>query len=221
MACTDPRDMLAFLKNNTSDRKLRLFEVACCRLVWHLLPDRCHRLVGAVEKYADRETRPRDLVALFKDYNTGQVATSPVPGSTQAVEAVGHLGWRWRWRMDFIKNEKQVTVHRVARSVSESLAKSMPWQKARQLEGHLLHELFGPSPYRPIALNPAWLTWHNGLIVSMARQMYDSRDFSDIPILADALEEAGCSNQDILGHCRSGGEHVRGCWVVDLLLGKS
>ncbi|HEY7425078.1 MAG TPA: hypothetical protein VH682_12680 [Gemmataceae bacterium] len=55
----------------------------------------------------------------------------------------------------------------------------------------------------------------------MSRLMYDSRDFTGLPILADALEEAGCTNQDILDHCRSGGEHVRGCWVVDALLGKS
>jgi hypothetical protein len=55
----------------------------------------------------------------------------------------------------------------------------------------------------------------------MARRMYDSRDFADMPILADALEEAGCSGQDILAHGRSGGEHTRGCWVIDLLLGKS
>jgi hypothetical protein len=88
-------------------------------------------------------------------------------------------------------------------------------------QADLLRCIFGPLAFRPISIDPAWLTWHDGMLVSMAQQMYDSRDFSDLPILADALEEAGCSNQDILGHCRSGGEHVRGCWVVDLLLGKS
>ena len=84
----------------------------------------------------------------------------------------------------------------------------------------LLHEAFG-NPFRSVALDPAWLSWHDGLLVSMARQMYESRDFTDMPILADALEEAGCTDQDILGHCRSRSEHVRGCWVVDLVLGKS
>jgi hypothetical protein len=64
------------------------------------------------------------------------------------------------------------------------------------------------------------LTWHDGLLVSMARQMYESRDFTDMPVLADALEEAGCTDADILAHCRQSSEHVRGCWVVDLLLGK-
>jgi hypothetical protein len=77
------------------------------------------------------------------------------------------------------------------------------------------------SPFHSVALNPVWLSWHGGLLVSMARQMYDSRDFSDLPVLADALEEAGCANQEMLSHCRQqGGVHVRGCWVVDLLLGK-
>jgi hypothetical protein len=81
----------------------------------------------------------------------------------------------------------------------------------------LLRDIFG-NPFRPVALDPAWLTWHDGLLVSMARRMYDSRDFTDMPILADALEEAGCSDQDILAHCRQPGEHVRGCWIVDLFL---
>lgn len=90
----------------------------------------------------------------------------------------------------------------------------------RAAQAHLLRDIFG-NPFRPVTFAPAWLTWHGGLVVSMAQRMYDSRDFSDLPILADALEEAGCSDPDILGHCRQPGEHVRGCWVVDLVLGKS
>jgi hypothetical protein len=77
------------------------------------------------------------------------------------------------------------------------------------------------NPFRPITIDPAWLSWHDGLLVSMAQRMYGSRDFSDMLVLADALEEAGCQDQDFLGHCRSGEEHVRGCWAVDALLGKS
>ena len=84
----------------------------------------------------------------------------------------------------------------------------------------LLRDILG-NPFRLVSLDPVWLTWHGGLLVSMAQRMYDSRDFSDMLVLADAMEEAGCTNQDILAHCRSGGEHVRGCWVVDLVVGKS
>jgi hypothetical protein len=93
-------------------------------------------------------------------------------------------------------------------------------QRFQHVESEVLRDLIGPLPFRPVSLDPARLSWHDGLLVSMSRQMYDSRDFSDMPVLGDALEEAGCTDADILGHCRSAGEHVRGCWIVDLLLGK-
>jgi hypothetical protein len=68
--------------------------------------------------------------------------------------------------------------------------------------------------------NADWLVWNATTIPKIAKAIYMERRFADMPILADALEEAGCDNADILNHCRSGGEHVRGCWVLDLLLAK-
>ena len=62
--------------------------------------------------------------------------------------------------------------------------------------------------------------WRTDTALLLAKQMYESRDFSAMPILADALQDAGCDNEDILSHCRGDGPHVRGCWVIDLLLGK-
>jgi hypothetical protein len=79
------------------------------------------------------------------------------------------------------------------------------------------HDIFG-NPFRPATFDPAWRT---NTAVSLARQTYESRDFSAMPILADALQEAGCDNTDLLDHCRCSGPHVRGCWVVDLVLGKA
>ncbi|HEY7315561.1 MAG TPA: hypothetical protein VH643_39900 [Gemmataceae bacterium] len=102
----------------------------------------------------------------------------------------------------------------VAGNAAEAVPSEPPVQAA------LLRDIVG-DPFHPISADSAWLTWHDGLLVSMAQKMYDSRDFSAMPVLADALEEAGCQDADILGHCRSGGEHVRGCWVVDALLDKS
>jgi hypothetical protein len=96
----------------------------------------------------------------------------------------------------------------------ESLARTRRDEFIRQV--HLLHDIFG-NPFRPATFAPAWRT---DTAVSLARQMYDSRDFSAMPILADALQDAGCANVDILDHCRGSGPHVRGCWVVDLVLGK-
>jgi hypothetical protein len=81
----------------------------------------------------------------------------------------------------------------------------------------LIRELYGNLP-RPVTFSPEWRT---DTTVALARAMYDSRDFGAMPILADALQDAGCDNEDILNHCRdSNATHVRGCWVVDLVLGK-
>ena len=80
----------------------------------------------------------------------------------------------------------------------------------------LLRDIFG-DPFRPVAFDPAWRT---DAAVGVAAQMYARRDFGAMPILADALEDAGCDDAEVLGHCRAPGVHVRGCWVVDLVLGK-
>jgi hypothetical protein len=78
----------------------------------------------------------------------------------------------------------------------------------------LLRDIF-PNPYRPPSLAPAWRTEN---VLAVARTMYEARDFTDLPVLADALAEAGCTAADVLDHCRKPGLHVRGCWVVDGLL---
>jgi hypothetical protein len=73
------------------------------------------------------------------------------------------------------------------------------------------------NPFRPVSIDPLWLTSD---VLGLARGIYEERAFDRLPILADALMDAGCDNDDILTHCRSEGPHVRGCWVVDLILGK-
>jgi hypothetical protein len=88
-------------------------------------------------------------------------------------------------------------------------------QEARA-QAALLREVAG-NPFRPVTFSPAWRT---DTAVALARQMYDSRDFGAMPILADALQDAGCDSEEVLGHCRGPGPHVRGCWVVDLVLSK-
>jgi hypothetical protein len=80
----------------------------------------------------------------------------------------------------------------------------------------LIHEVTA-NPFRPVTINPTWLT---STVLQLAAGIYSDRAFDRLPILADALQDAGCDNEDVLNHCRSEGPHVRGCWVVDLLLGK-
>src|SRR5262249_30299121 len=87
---------------------------------------------------------------------------------------------------------------------------------ARRCQVALLRDIVG-NPFRSVAVD----LWNGATVVHLALAIYDDRAFDRLPILAAALEAAGCTDQDILAHCRGGGEHVRGCWVVDLLLGKS
>jgi hypothetical protein len=84
-------------------------------------------------------------------------------------------------------------------------------------QADLLRELIGPLPFRTVPIDAAWLS---GSVVQVAQAIYEEKRFEDMGILADALEEAGCDNAEILSHCRGKGPHVRGCWVVDALLGK-
>jgi hypothetical protein len=85
----------------------------------------------------------------------------------------------------------------------------------------IFRDIFGPLPFRAVALGPALLVWNHGTVPAIARHVYEDRAFYDLPILADALEDAGCREPYMLAHCRGPGPHVRGCWVVDLILSKS
>jgi hypothetical protein len=100
----------------------------------------------------------------------------------------------------------------------EQCLAARPVERAAQCD--LLRDLF-ENPFRPAALDSTWLLWNSGVVAKIAQAIYDERNGSDMPILADALEESGCTNTDVLNHCRQPGAHVRGCWVIDLLLGKS
>ena len=92
-------------------------------------------------------------------------------------------------------------------------------RERRDRDRWLALELVGPNPFRPIAFDPAWRT---DTAVALARGVYESQDFSAMPILADALQDAGCDSDAVLSHCRDPqGVHVRGCWVIDLVLGKA
>jgi hypothetical protein len=105
----------------------------------------------------------------------------------------------------------------------------MTWAIPSVVQAHLtssdevtfiLRDILGPFLFHPLTVSPAVLTWNGGTIPKLAQAIYDERAFDRMPMLADALEEAGCTDADILAHCRSGHEHVRGCWVVDLILGR-
>jgi hypothetical protein len=197
---TDPLDLILFLERKPDERKLRLFAAACCRLIWHHLADeRLRTAVGVAERFADGLASDGERMAAA-DLVTGAVLGGENGGDTSARFAVLY------------------TVAHGLDTVSACDAAALSGNEY-PAQASLLHDIFG-NPFRPVSLDPAWLAWNAGTVRKMGQAIYDDRAFDQLPILADALEEAGCANRDILDHCRSGGDHVRGCWVIDLLLGK-
>ena len=126
-----------------------------------------------------------------------------------------------------LKNEKWGDAKKIAMIVADrslaaaSFTEVMAVAEAvQEYHRQLAGDIFG-NPFDPVIVNPAWLAWNNGAIAKLAQRIYDERSFADLPLLADALEEAGCTSAELLTHCRHPGPHVRGCWAVDLLLGKA
>jgi hypothetical protein len=200
------------------ERKLRLFGCACCRRVWGLLPSQASRdAVGVAERFADGLARRKDLKAAWLACGGGTPPTTHDPAHTAAQVSLKMAAFWTAYNAQVL-----------AAGTGPLLASQIEaHQAAKESEGRhqakLLHDIFG-NPSRPVSISPAWRTPQ---VVALAQAAYDERelpagtlDAGGFAVLADALEEAGCADADILNHCRRPGVHVRGCWVVDLLLGK-
>lgn len=233
----------------TTNRKLRLFACACCRQVWHLLEDvRSRNSVEVAERFAEG--------------HVGQLEMDAARGA--AWDAARDAAWAAAWAAVWV----------AARDAARDAARGAAWAALRSEQTILLRDIFG-NPFRTISLlqyfkkKPIgpfhidggiidegftresycpWLTWNNGIVRKIAQSIYDERRFEDMSVLADALEEAGCANLDLIGHLRgwercsclgenddckrcvrngvttgmvyTSNPHVLGCWVLDLLLGK-
>jgi hypothetical protein len=210
LSYTDSRAMLAFLRGDkrASDRKLRLFTAACCRSVWRHLPDECCRQAVEVgEQFADGFTgdEKRDAAwTAIRILKERAVAEQDFERAAALLDSEGPV-------YDNMKRERFHT----------------------PLESHgkrvFLRDIFG-NPFRAKpGIAKAVLQWNNGTVLLLAEAAYKERtlpsghlDPARLAVLADALEEAGCVDQEVLAHLREpGGVHVRGCWPVDLLLGRS
>jgi hypothetical protein len=212
LGCVDPKPMLEFLQGKVSDRKLRLFAVACCRRIWSLLADKRSRMAVEVgEKVADGMATDEEEFAAYE-----AACNAKDDAWCGAYENVDFPAVAASYVV--CSDPSPALVAGLTASAGDDPRGRAPGETAFQCR--LLRDI-NSNPFRPITIDPAWLAWNDGTVQKIAQAIYDERAFDRMPILADALEEAGCPNQDILTHCRSGGEHVRGCWVVDLLLGKS
>jgi hypothetical protein len=226
--------MLGFQRDRgkADGRKLRLFACACLRRAWHLLPDDdFRRAVEETEREAEREGgTPEQTVPWWWRLSTDQ-AFADLLGDMDVYDGVRSVlflaahahaeGRSAAWRAE----------HEGADPVWRSHVAKLRSAAAREEEGAsqaaLLRDVAG-TPHRRVPLEPTVLRWDGGLVVRLARAAYEERllpegtlDASRLAVLADALEEAGCTDPDILDHLRGPGPHVRGCWPVDVVLGKT
>lgn len=225
LSCTDPKPMLEFLRGKASERKLRLFACACGRRVWHLLADaRSRRALEVAERFADGQAGAEDLrLAVIGAENVADALLgSATTAGDQAQASAAHAAFSATLSAEVAAdyaaaNAASAAYHAASAAAAPSAARAREVERAHQAD--LLREIFG-DPARPPHVLPAWLAWNDSTIPKLAQAVYEERAFDRLPILGDALEEAGCADKAILDHCRQPGEPVRGCWVIDLLTGR-
>lgn len=224
LSCPAPASLLDFLnqRDAASRRKFFLFGAACVRRVWrHLTHPASRAAVEAAEAFADGRLSETELLAAHEAAEACW-QTLPQIESPELLAAVAAA----RLAPDVRGN------HGNAELTSYALANVLDvaglvagrrtgdaWWAGKDAESRVLTGLFRcvmGNPFRPVAFPPDWRT---STAVAVARAVSESRDFSGMPVLADALEEAGCSAPAVLAHCRDpDGLHARGCWVIDLVL---
>jgi len=213
LACAKPEPMLKFLQGKASERKLRLFACACCRRIWRLLTHADSRaVVDVAERYADGLERKKTLTAARRAarrvalaqrgvaYNAWGAARENIQAAV--IGLASGTAWCASHRPLFGSGPMAADMADVERELAALAA--------------LVRDAFG-NPFQSVVLDPAVRTTTVG---NLANAAYSERRFTDLPVLADALEDAGCSDEAILSHLRGPGPHVRACWVVDLILGK-
>jgi hypothetical protein len=226
LASADPEPMLKYLRDRGSDRKLRLFACACCRRIWHLLDDEISRhAIELMERYPDPQSRSEDVQLRSAmrqvEYEAeSRMATAEnsagMARSSAAFAVFNALARDSVTAADYAAADGASAVYHDAFDVqAPSAAAARSVERAAQTQ--LLREVFG-NPFRSVVLPRDFLAWRNGTLPRLARAIYDDGAFERLPILADALEDAGCDDRAVLEHCRQPGTHVKGCWVVDLLL---
>lgn len=241
--CTDPQKMLEWLRHSgkAHDRKLRLFAAACCRRIWPLLTDeRSRTAVERAEQFADGlvDSQARSMARRAASDATA-VAWRAVTNlqkrcdsSSRDKVATFQAAQAATYALD-ARLAKRTVALGAAEAVCRadkggafaSTARAV--RKERRSQAELLRDLFGPFPFRQVRIEPGWLQGNEGIVRRLAAATHEERtlpqgtlDRDRLAVLADALEEAGCTNEEILSHCRSRNDHVRGCWLLDLLLGK-
>jgi hypothetical protein len=220
--CSTARRLLS-LRSKKVRRKFRLFGCACCRQIWPLLGPQGRNAVEVSERFADDQADLGDLeragaeaVSAIVLMRRERSLNGPQNGAYIAMGASVRITFS-----RYVANAAYsiaMDVRQAARLTDTSNSQAIFREHGLRQCDHL-RCIFG-NIFRSPSLRPAWLKWQGGMVRHIALDIYDKNEFHHLPILADALEEAGCTDEPILTHCRQHANHVRGCWVVDLLLGK-
>jgi hypothetical protein len=222
LACDDPRAMLTHVRESTCDRRLRYLMVTpVLRVIQRLGGKHSQHHIKLLEQYAAGELSRTELTGQWGDHrkrcNAFDVFGFPwgdYPSRTLFDDTSEAALWFLRRFLpeEIILHGDDATWHAADASMGGTSAR-----RALNILAGDIRDIFG-NPFRPVAFSPAWRT---ETTVALASGIYAERAFDRMPILADALEEAGCDHPDVLAHCCGPGPHVRGCWVVDGVLGKS
>lgn len=210
----DLESKLAHAPSFASNRKLLLFSCACCRRVWDKLDSLlCHPLVEAAERFADDLRHSSELTEIGQElweFVQSEKAADRVK-CWSAFGAAFSLRYAPSWSV------KHTSI--VANSIRRSVGTACPDLAIQEMQQQvsLLCDILG-NPFRLSSFDPRWRT---SSVLDLVQTTYASRSFDLMPILADALMDAGCADEETINHCRREGGHVRGCWVIDLTLGKS
>jgi hypothetical protein len=218
--------MLNFLRiaDRASERKLRLFAAACCRRIWPLLSAaRARKAVVVAEGFADGRATRRQL--LNARSRARQAAVDAVERSARSRWPVALSASRLsvaEFACDLDRGRLSAACEAAASAAAAAADGGgvEALRRERTAQSVVLRDVFGPLAFRPVHIEPDWLRWSWATVPAIAGHIYQERAFQELPILADALTDAGCDNQEVIDHCRHEGPHVRGCWVVDLLLGR-
>lgn len=239
LTATRPEAMLQFLRKvgDPSERRCRLFACACVRRIWRLVDPTRQETVAVAERFADGRATVEELIAA-RDGTESAVAARLRGHAFSAAEAANCTTAYWEplpddpskpgWHAALISSmhAKDAAVKKAAADVRKlpvkgGTAMRVALEAEFNAQAILLRDLFGLWPLRPPpSLDPTWLAWHHGTVRKLAEVIYEQRAFETMPLLADALEEAGCGDPGLLGHLRGYEPHARGCWGLDLVLGK-
>ncbi len=220
LACAHPAQMVECLRGKASERKLRLLACGYFRLLPEgytsaTLAEAC----AAAEGCADGQVTIDKLNRLRSERVIAFVMTEGIRTENKIRQLL--LSPRrmvWQSAQEFAALVVRLRGEAVFGDFRSGGGESIHRQREADRAGvaRLIADIVG-DPFRTVSVEPSWLA---STVVQFAAGVYADRAFDRLPILADALEEAGCDNADMLSHCRGPGPHVRGCWVVDLLLGK-